>query len=201
MPFPLQVQRFARLLQKKLGIQGFIGVTLVEDVAPMVALLTGDAPEDSFLREELRFGQMLVSVAVVGQFSQVIFGNPAGSGVLAIIERMATPGCNLGPTAPQPPYTQSIAPLDQRAPYAAAAPTRAACGMRALSNAATIIGDNIDNKASFFGAAAYTEYQAPRIVLPPGAAFGFEGRVVNEAIFASVWWREYRAAPQEFTSG
>lgn len=146
---------------------------------------------------ERRFGQMLVSVAVVGQFSQVIFGNPAGSGILAIIERISTSGCTIGPTATQPPYTASIAPLDLRSPYGAATPTRSSAGMRALSNAATILGDPIDNRASFFGAAAYTEYQRPGIIVPPGQALGFEGPVVNQAIFAAVWWREYPMAPQE----
>lgn len=196
MPLPIQIERLARAFVRVLGLQGYVPLSLLEDVQPILAIPI-DQDAWRWSQGERRFGQMLVSVAVVGQFSQVIFGNPAASGVLAIIERMATTGCNLGPTATQPPYTPSIAPLDLRSPYGAATPTRSTSGMRALSNAATIIGDNIDNRASFFGAAAYTEYQRPGIIIPPGSAFGFEGPVVNQAIAASVWWREFPMAPQE----
>lgn len=190
MPLPVQIERLARAFVRALGLQGYVPLSLLEDVQPMLPIPV-DQDAWRWLQGERRFGQTILSVAVVGQFSQIIFGNPAGSGVLAIVERLAETGCNIGPTAPNPPYTSSIAPLDQRSPYAAAAPTRSAAGMRGLSNAATIIGDSIENVAG------YQVFNRPGIILPPGSAFGFEGPVVNQAIFASVWWREYPLAPQE----
>lgn len=197
MPLPIQIERLARAFVRVLGLQGYVPLSVIEDVQPMLSI---PVDEDAWRwnQGERRFGQFISSVAVVGQFSQIIFGNPVGTGVLAILERLAVTGAAggggvfIGPTAQQPPYTNSLAPLDQRSPYATAVPSRSASGMRALSNAATMLGDPVDVTL-----AGYTVFPRPGIILPPGSAFGVEGAIVNSAISSSVWWREYPMAPQE----
>lgn len=204
MPFSIQLQRFARLLQKKLGLQGYIPLTLLEDITPMVGVLSGEGPEDYFLREEeLRSAQMNQPGAV-GNLSRVALVNPADSGFLVVVKRVivfqaAGATVDVDGTVEAASLTALVRgrPRD----------TRLADDLSAIP--ATPVGLNADNPAGVSGLRLWS-YRKPvndsadvelDVVLRPGTMHSVFTTGGNTPLTASFHWRQYRHGPQELTSG
>jgi hypothetical protein len=196
MPLPVQVQRFGRILQKKLGLQGYLALTTLDDLQPVVALVTGDAPEDFFLRDEHRWMSNLLQPGVAGQFSMAGLRNPPASGKIAVIEAFNVTGgagtyrAQMGgelPAGTFPPGNTS--PRDGRI-----VPPSTVMEALLLSNAAHQV------VSTWVGGADIRMYY-PGWVLPPATNIRWEHDTVNTPIQVNVWWREYPFAPQELTSG
>lgn len=200
MPFPFQIQRLARLFQKRLGILGHIPLTLLEDVTPTIELWEPSDAENHFLRQESLMAARGGAGAVAGQFSRVALLNDERSGALVVLEQLQmssannaqmvlTPGV-AGATGNNPPRDGRIVnPAIAGGSFrAAAVQVIASTGVAALitlANAPILVPGSFERQW----------------VIPPGQQLLVENLVANQACEVTFYWREVPLAPQELTSG
>lgn len=200
MPFPFQIQRLARLFQKRLGILGHIPLTLLEDVTPTIELWEPGDPENHFLRAE----SLMVAQAAVGpfagEFSRVSLLNSPQSNRLVVVERLHIFSAShyglvthaLAVSGNNPTRDGRLSPGSPNGSFL----TTAVQVQGAHTAAAELTLANLPSFGAG-GSAAITDGW----VLPPGFALQVEGTSVNAGVEAAFWWREVPLAPQELTSG
>lgn len=195
MPKPFQLQRFEALLRKRLGLQGLVGLTLLEDVQCVIPLWGPGLPEDLFLKQELRWGQQLAQGPVAGQFSWAEVGNPPGSGHLVVVEHIDESGTQAAHVGILPgfvsPGAATAQPLDARQFLDNPRPVASLqIGSAAVATVANWVATL---RVAGTGFAAVQQ-----VVLPPGTSCRAEGTTANTGVELIFVWREVRlATPQE----
>lgn len=198
MPRPFQQQRFARAFQKKFGFQGYVPLTMVEDLFSTYAV-DGQAIEDQFLREEWRYGAVLATAAVPAEFSAVNIISTVPPGKLAVVERILARnsdavaytvrlGFGQSPTTTLR-YGQS---MDNRIPAGNSEKFVTQGTYAALPGATTRI------LTRPVAAGADVELLQPGYGLVMlGDSYHVAVQTANLALEVSFLWREWRFAPQE----
>lgn len=196
MPFPLQIRRYSQALLKHLGLQGHVGLTLIDDIMPMLDLWS-QRPDLAFILDERRFQWHVAQAAVVGQFSKVSLENPSASRYLVVALRWWVIVAGLwrwGIIGAQFPNGQGQAfALDSRLGVPLGNTVAAVYG------SATAVADLGATQATWTGNNAISEpFEA---VLAPGARLVVECQTVNTPIEVTFGWRERALAPQELSGG
>lgn len=196
MPLSFQVRRFSEALQKLLGIQGHLGLTLIEDVTPVLDVVS-PRPELAFISGERRFQWHIAQAAVAGQFAKVSLENPGASRMLLTAPRWWTLAVGLwrwGILQSQFPNGQGRAfSLDSRL----GVPLGSSGAL--VYGSATAVAELGATYPTWSGNNAISDpFES---VLAPGSRLVVESAVVNTAIDVSFGWRERGFAPQELDPG
>lgn len=198
MPFPFQLRRYTQLLTKHLGLLGHVPTVLLEDVQPMLDVLSmrGDL---AYLKQEHRFGRYVTSPAVAGQLSRAELSLPPGQRKVLLVEYM------LLSCAADWQYevrTRTVfsavggngAPRDGRligGPQSAGA----VVGFQSVASAlSTPIA--FHRPTSGAEGAPWAEV-TDALIVAPGSGLIVESLTVNTAVTASFGWREVPISPQE----
>lgn len=197
MPLPVQIQRLSRGLIKRLGLQGNLLMTVVEDLLPVVTVLGG--PEGAFVADEALRGAQTTIPADVANISRVGLSN-LGTARLAIVERVhffVSGATDVLLSVEAPASVANIAgrPRDTRLGVPAVVPT----------SEVRLFGDNPVAGLTGFSfdrwrmpAAGEREVHVP-VVLAPNTMLTVSTSALNIELLVSMWWRDFVAAPQELT--
>lgn len=186
MPRPFQLQRFEALLRKRLGLQGLVGLTLLEDVQCVIPLWgPGSAPEDLFLKGENRWAQHIVGGPLAGNFTGASLQNPATSRTLVVVESIdnisPAQDVNVGVFEGASAGGGPGQPLDlrqfQQAPRPVAGP--------AITNSPVAQVANFIARLRITGIG----WREP-VVVPPNSFIFAEGTLANTAFGVIFQWRE-----------
>lgn len=201
MPLPFQIQRFARLLQRRLGLQGYVAPVLVEDVQAVIPL-TGSDVAAHFHKQEKRAVVNHQQVAVAAQFSGVGLRNPAGSDHLITVESITVHGAAGLPVGangwrafflrgtPGEGALFNVGPRDGRWSSLDIPFGFVARGL-AYTNAAH------QAASQWAGVQADWLEHAVNQVLGPGDDFVVETNDLNQTLTVSFRWMEWKLAPGE----
>lgn len=193
----IQIGRFNRALSRLFRIADTPAPSVAPEIMP-VHIASPDGPENVVLREERRyiFGQGQVGTALLT--GVISLTNPAGSGILAIIEEVmvassAPESVFFGgnDTTPSGGAPFSGFPLDSRIGTGASVAFVSSLGLAgpSLLGGQAVIGSNV------------TLFLPVRAVLAPGTSFRVTGQIGVQTTIASFIWRERTAAPEELTLG
>lgn len=197
MPRPFQATRFGRALARALGMQGQLPLTVVEDALPVFQISSEQDPETAYLLGQRRWSRGGTRTAVAGEFSTVALLNPAGSGLLVVVERyrnLAATSGRIGVLFNQVGAGGGgiLAPLDTRITEES---QRAVATVLTTTNAVQAIA--VDLWVNRYTGVETAFHEEP-VVLSPGHALAFENDTVNLVGEALFQWREFNPAPQEF---
>lgn len=196
----LQVGRYVRFFQKFLSIKGRqpAPLTFSGEIGAFWPLMHG--VENRYLEAWFRYGFSFVAPAVAAQVTDVMIRNPAGSNVIAVIEKLvlreaANDNFLIGvqPQAADFASSQNVAGsrLDPRGPNA---PTLHVSSTNNI--AATLANMNIGVIANTDREVILTDDQ--EITLLPGDAMVLVNSVVNNQFAVSWLWRERALEESEF---
>lgn len=90
MPAVIQDARFAEYLRQRFGVKGHFGLSVIDDVFPVVPYPAG--PELDLALRVVRWAFGEVSPAVPGQVGHIGVRNPPGSGKLVVVEEVVLAG-------------------------------------------------------------------------------------------------------------
>jgi len=181
----IQVGRFNALLSKLFGITGAPSPVLATDVFPNI-VVESDRPEWSFLKgEKLLGGYYGLAAGGAGTYGKLQLWNPAGSGVLAVVEKFfitATANTSWYALFSQTLVSATSATLRSRDTRAAVNPT---CYLRYLVDASTpgnrLIGGDCTSGSPVI-------LDIPMIVSP---GYGFHIQLgANTTAYVAMLWRE-----------
>jgi hypothetical protein len=187
------VGRYNRYLQKLLAIKGAaVTAVLSTEIQPQITLFHGI--ETRYLEGWSLFGVSVVINATVGQTDAVRLRNPAGSNVIAVVEKIVTLGnvggefqISAGVTSLDLTTGFSAVPLDPRAgnvgsnlslSSAINSPGPLGLGVFARTNSPA----NVDGQAIL--------YDNQEIPLLPGSAIQVAEGVANVTMTLTLKWRE-----------
>lgn len=184
--------RYARLLQKLLGIKGTVPVKQIAgEIMPTLALFLG--AEVRFLESWNRFGTAPLQAAVAAQNSSIRLRNPTASKVVAVLEKVTiTPGANDLVLWQAGPATVDLASIN---------PAPAQLDGRSENTNSTLVISFTTNAANLVatagGAAILTtqsyemlNFENQEIAILPGFAMQFVTTAVNESLRVGLTWRE-----------
>lgn len=193
MPLAIQSNRFSELVKRYFSTKGTAAIeSVLEDIFPVLNVDSPEAPELSFLRQELLYSSFLAPTAGAGVWPLCDIVNPAGSGVLAVVERVrvsaiTTGYFEIGPVAPA--GTQSTGqPRDGRI----------GLGQRSalqLVGGTVAAGDIAGERVQVLANTCFV-YDSPLIVVP-GSAFRVLWAAPSSAFVVAVAWHERLAEPSE----
>jgi hypothetical protein len=203
--FPSSIQRWARVLQKRFGFQGYLPLSVSDTVTPTMDLASTNPVENLYTRGETLWGGGFLQAAVVGQYASVRLENGPQSNSLVVVERFTVynpvggAGCNVG-IVPSVfimtggTYTQRDSRMSNQV-----ATARSNARIAGGNAAGALILDGFALHVASWDAPA-PMYEWP-FVIAPGAALYFESSVVNSNLGVSFIWREVPLAPGELISG
>jgi hypothetical protein len=193
----VQWSRFSDAYQKLFGIQGQTSLNVVDDVF-LVLPVEPELEHLSLLRGWRTFSRGIFSPAVAAQFSSIKVTNPAGSGVLAVIE-----GFSWYPGAPAQAQTGFASNLtassgQQSRDSRTFQPAGANYPVGALAAAAAGLSVGGNPTGYYNGVTGFPSpaYQVPHVITP-GFDFAVECLTVNIAITATIWGKFREMTPQE----
>lgn len=195
----VSVFKLSRWLEQRFNVKGGVPI---QDIDPLVklAFLFKTGNEDRYLQGWNRFAMAAVVGAVAAQFGAVRLRNPAGSNLVAVIEKANA----WGGLADQPNVRQLVTNVDFTAFTPAKLDTRtiANSGLSASTgNAAAQAGTAIaegqigtsQNTVDFI----LTENQEMTIL--PGDSVSIWNNTVNQGFQAAFTWRERALETSELT--
>lgn len=187
------VARYSKFLQKALGIKGHTPTpVLSSEIQAALAIFSG--AENRFLEEWDRFGVSTSQSSVAASLAGVRIRNPKGSGVIAVIEKIAS----YSTTGVEQPSLQQGAVITDLTTILA--PTRANFDPRGRNNPTCIVSSaspaaalattkaNMSLTSSSFGDFIVTDID--ELPLLPGDAYQVVATVVNQNLNVTWWWRE-----------
>ena len=188
----IQGGRWDNLFRRYFGMKGApaIAPELDATIQPVI-VMQDDAPELSLLKATRRYMTQGFQAAVAGQLSHIMLINPAGSGVLAVVEFWqiangpaaahvagAVANIALGVAGP------AVQSVDLRDPL-----TSATCQVRTLAQVADNLVGNIFSRTTTASESFVNLKTPPGIVLPPGTGWACRS-TANVAAAANITWTE-----------
>lgn len=201
--------RFNRFVQKHFSMKGREGMpTLAADLQVNIQLWS--EAENAYLEGWDLFGSFLSNAANAAGAAGQRLRNPAGSGVIAYLERYSIASSvaenpavliEIFPTTVDYAVIQPVPALDGRGRAASTlvlSKTNAATAGVLLSGGNGLIGGFLTAAANAIG---YDLIQDPRAGIPilPGRAVNIVGGVVNDNLAGTVRWRERALESSELT--
>jgi len=198
----IQVGRLNAVLHKLLDMkEGAPAPQLAGDVVPSI-ILENDRPEFHFLGNSRLCGGGLYRAGQAGFYNKVALSNPAGSGVLCIVERFdvfaSTNGQidMMGVDAVSLVGSQNGYLFDTRyGGNAWSLSTFPTCQITFEETAFAGYGVNVQvyrNTAN-----TTMTIDKPNIILGPGTGIMLENQIVANAMGVNLWWRERALEPSE----
>jgi hypothetical protein len=192
----IQVGRFNGILHKLMNMsEGAPSPSLATDIFPNI-VLENDRPEWVYLAGGRLVNITLYDPPAAGNYSSVIFRNPSGSGVLAVVQgvRFLLSGAANVIMGYRTGATVAGGDFHGLARDTRMAGALSACFLNALTQAAAI---GYVQYVVPFPAAAVVEEDQQAWVVSPGWDLYFYPDVQNVGIRASVSWRERALEPSE----
>jgi len=192
------VGRYNRMLQKLLSMKGGPPCPqLATEIAPNISLFNG--AENRYLEGWNRIGGRISALGVAANLSAGRLLNPAGSGVIAVVEKasvQASAAASVQLTVERPagagfPLVGSQMPFDSRNQTLAGSAVGGVCLVQGKNNNPTLFGIIVGS----FGLLTGTQLELiqtdiQEIPLLPGDSLDMTLSVVNTNIDVTYWWRE-----------
>jgi hypothetical protein len=181
--------RYNRALQKLFAIKGSPPVRqLGGELMPVMALFYG--VEARFLESWNRFGNTLIAPAVAAQNSAVRMRNPAGSNVVAVVEKLTV----TNGLADVVTLSNQVSDTDLATPGGS---IRLDFRQSPGSNISLSLGNNIAGGSNFAGSGVqaniaydFIAFEEQELTILPGDQLDIRNVVVNNALRVSMIWRE-----------
>lgn len=200
------VGRFSRMLQKLFGMKGTQAAKqLSGEIYPSFPLFSG--VENRYLEGWQRFAMTVVQVGAAANLTDVVLRNPAGSGVLAIVEEVLISN-GVATTSYQISTGNATAGVDKavvQAPQILDRRAGSQTGSALKLTSGTTLGGQIVGtviKALVLpnpGIFLWPNDENQEIPLLPGDGFQVEEETVNQLIVVSLTWRQRSLEESEST--
>jgi len=192
MPSVIQAARFSDAIRRAFAVQGGFGLSVIDDVFPVVDLYSSRL-EGRFLRGEYLVSAARAGTAAAAQFPTVHVGNPLGSGWLLIIERFRVTSSAAGDFS----WRDQLGPLP-------GAPVIVNSDDERFTGSAVPFNQVFESAVASFGrsrggavaANLGTVFQA-QVILPPGFRVEAQLQVAAATAWVHAEGYGYRATPEE----